>query len=263
MLHHNQENEWEKMGSNDPYYGVLVNDKFRRNSLDKTALSEFFQSGSDHIEYMFKTIRSSIDKNFSPSKALCFGCGVGRCLLPLAQVCDSAVGVDISTSMLDEARKNAENFSLSNVELVKSDDQLSQVSGKFDYINSFSTFQHISQKRGYAIFQKLIDLLVEGGTASLEFIYYREKRILSNLIGNLRKYAPFMNNVFNLIYRRPFLEPLMEKNAYDLTRLLRILHENKCHNVHLQFFNNGKFGNVIIMFQKKPVKVPLVDILSA
>jgi len=118
MLVRNSDKEWEKFGQRDPFYGVLSHDKFRRDGLSDESVSEFFKSGQDYIAFVLEVIRASVDSGVSTSRALDFGCGVGRCSIPLTSVYQSVVGVDISDSMLEESRKNCAERSISNLEHV-------------------------------------------------------------------------------------------------------------------------------------------------
>src|ERR1700761_1670726 len=96
---------WENYGKRDPYYGVLSDDKFRNQNLSEAVLAAFMQSGETHIDDALKFAES----NFGPlqrGRALDFGCGVGRLLLPLARRFSHAAGLDISDSMLGETRRN-------------------------------------------------------------------------------------------------------------------------------------------------------------
>ena len=71
---------------------------------------------------ILSNIHKHLDPGFQPINALDFGCGVGRLVIPLAKISTSAVGIDVSESMLAEARKNCELNSVHNIDLVKSDD---------------------------------------------------------------------------------------------------------------------------------------------
>jgi ubiquinone/menaquinone biosynthesis C-methylase UbiE len=263
IWHNNSDLEWERFGYIDPYYGVMVHDKFRKYKLNDKGLNEFFNSGFEHIKFIFESIQKSVNPKFNPSSALDFGCGVGRCAIPLATICHRVVGVDIASSMLEEARKNSMKNNITNLELIKSDDSLSQISGQFDFIHSFSTFQHISQKRGYKIFSRLTELLSDNGVAAIEFLYHHKNYGLSRVIGSIRKNVPFANNIFNLIYKRPFAEPLMEKNMYRMKKLMTILRDYGCGNLHLKLFENNDLRNVILFFQKKKDNVPILDFLNS
>jgi 2-polyprenyl-3-methyl-5-hydroxy-6-metoxy-1,4-benzoquinol methylase len=148
MLSSSSDKQWEKLAQTEPYYGVLSDNKFRRENLNEDSYRAFLKTGHEYIEFLLKEISTSLVREFAPTRAIDFGCGVGRCSVPLARVCQSVVGVDVSESMLQEALKTCSEQGVSNLQLVKSDDSLSQVSGPFDFLNSFLVFQHIPRKRG-------------------------------------------------------------------------------------------------------------------
>jgi SAM-dependent methyltransferase len=256
MLPRDSDKQWEAFGRNEPYYGVLSHERFRKDRLDDASLKEFFKSGQEHIDFVLETIRASLDSEFLPANALDFGCGVGRCAIPLTRICQSVLGVDVSDAMLQQARKICFEQSIANLTLVKSDDALSRVSGPFDFIHSFLVFQHIPPRRGEKIFTKLTQLLSDKGIAAVSFVYHREESTIVRVMGSLRKKLPVLHSVVNLLYGKPFSEPLMEKNVYDLNRLFAILHQNGCGNLHMRFFGRRELRNVILFFQKKRDNVP-------
>jgi len=255
----NSDKEWEAFGRRDPHYGVLSHERFRKDKLDAEAVEEFFRSGREHIDFVLATIRASVVPGFAPARALDFGCGIGRCSIPLAHVCRSVVGIDVSEAMLEEARKAAAARSISNLDLMKSDDALTGVPTGFDFIHSFLVFQHIVPARGERIVSRLVELLADGGVACLQFVYLREERAAVKALGRLRRTIPLVHNLANLVYGKPFREPLMEKNVYDLNRLLAIVQGLGCGNVHARCYGRGKLRNVFLFFQKTPDKVPYED----
>jgi SAM-dependent methyltransferase len=251
IVNGNSDKEWEEFGRIDPYYGVMACDKFRKSNLTEEHLTEFFQSGRDHVEYILDTIRADIHPGFSPSRALDFGCGVGRCAIPLARVCPIVIGVDVSRSTLEEARRNSLRHSATNLQLLMSSDDLSNVTGTFDLILSSFVLQHIPRKRGEKIFKRLVELLSDTGVGAVDFLITRDIPTIGKTVGFLRKKVPLFNNLANLLYGKPFFEPLMEKNVYDLNRIVTILHENGCGTLHLRVFRNGNHVDAIVFFQKK------------
>jgi hypothetical protein len=58
-------------------------------------------------------------------------------------------------------------------------------------------------------------------------------------------------NFSNLLEGKLFFEPYAEKNVYDLNRIVLMLHENGCGNMHLRLFRNGNQQDAILLFQKK------------
>ena len=105
MLYHNTDREWEKHGSVNPYFAVLTDQRFDVDNLSEENLAEFFRSGQQHIQHIIDTINRTIDPQFSPNRVLDFGCGVGRLVIPLASIADHVIGMDVSDSMLQEAKK--------------------------------------------------------------------------------------------------------------------------------------------------------------
>src|ERR1700733_11821616 len=135
-LDKNTDSAWEEWGRREPYFGVITNPKFRRADITEGGKQEFFESGRLHVEYVMQVIHRSIEPHFSPKTVLDFGCGVGRLLVPFANIAEDVVGLDVSPSMLKEARRNCDDKGVTNVRLLASDDSLSSLKSSFDLIHS-------------------------------------------------------------------------------------------------------------------------------
>jgi SAM-dependent methyltransferase len=249
---------WEYYGRNDPYFGVLTAAEFRADQMNDEAMTRFFESGSQYVDLLFRLVRENLDPAFRPTRALDFGCGVGRLALPIARRCE-VVGVDVSDSMLATARDNAQKQGLSNTTFVKSDDGLSAVTGTFDFLNSLIVFQHIPPERGEAILRQMLGKLRDGGVGALHFTYGFDSGtpLARQLLIKAYKAAPVTWSARNLLKGRPVGEPMMQMNQYNLNHLFQILHEGGCHTVQTRFTETGVFGHrffgVILIFQKKPI----------
>jgi SAM-dependent methyltransferase len=248
---------WEYYGRENPYYGVLTNERFSRDRLDAEARSAFFASGQEHLASILRTVHDHLDPDFRPTRALDFGCGVGRVTLPLAEVCESVVGVDISESMLAEAAANAAAAGLPNVEFVKADDRLVEVNGTFDLVHSIFVFQHIECRRGNLIARSLVDRLREGGVGVLQFTYAdasRTPRWRRTLTAAYARSAALFK-LRSLVKRQPLSRPQMQMNKYDLNRLLQMLQESDCHDIHVRFTEASHYSfplyGVILHFSKR------------
>ena len=248
--------EWKKFGQQDPYYGVLSQDRFRKDRLTPEAKNEFFDSGRRHIDFVMQAIHRHLDPEFRPRRALDFGCGVGRCLIPLAEVADEAVGLDISESMLDEARRNCDERGPRNVELLLSDDRLSKLQGTFDLVHAVLVFQHIPPARGENLLAQLTDRLSEGGVGVVQVPYWRDVSAAVRVLGALRKRVPLLHNIANVASGKPWSEPLMEKNCYDLNRLINRLHEARCGRLHVELQGRGALRSVLLFFHRLPNWAP-------
>jgi SAM-dependent methyltransferase len=252
----NPSEDWEKFGKEDPYFGVIDLERFHKTNLTPEAITEFFDSGQKHIEYVLGTIRSHIDPAYQPKVALDFGCGVGRCTIPIAKLCERVTGVDVSPSMIEEGKSNALSQAVRNIEWINSGD-LQTVSGEFDFIHSFIVFQHIPPIKGMDLLSRLIDLLAADGIASIQLLYYKDSSRLKQILGRIRVSVPFVHNFANLYYGKPFTYPLMQKNVYDLNAVLNLLHKKGCGNCVVRFGETGgEHQEAMIFFMKRRDAIP-------
>jgi 2-polyprenyl-3-methyl-5-hydroxy-6-metoxy-1,4-benzoquinol methylase len=250
MVTLNSDRDWECFATIDPYYAVATHEKFRRENLNEDVLREFFEVGQRHVEQIFKIIHTYFEPGFRPSRALDFGCGVARLVMPLARLCTSVVGVDVSESMLLEAKRNCEKRHISNVEFIKGDDELARVSGLFDLINSHVVFQHIPTRRGERLLRRLIALLEDRGIGVLHFAYATESPRIKKAVQALRKSVPGVHGVLNLLQGKVFDYPQMQGNRYHLNTIFRILQANGCADLYVRFTDYpGNYG-VILFFRK-------------
>lgn len=220
---------WERWGKQDPYFGVLTHEQFRKDNIAQNQQA-FFDSGEKHI----KEVLDDLERRFGPirrASALDFGCGVGRLLIPLSQRFSAVTGVDVSKSMLEEAAKNIRNKKIENVELLESDDQLSKLgTTKFDFVHTFIVLQHIVPERGYEIVENLLQHLAPGGAffihvslRNIDSSLRRRLPLLRKLVRFVRARVPPSQLLVNAILSRKLSEPTMEMNDYDLLQMLSIL----------------------------------------
>lgn len=254
---HDTDQDWDYLGTTNPYWGVLSHDRFLSARIDDAAFHDFFATGDQHIRMVFSVIESNFSRGFRPTRALDFGCGVGRLLPALAQRCDSVVGVDVSPAMLAEARKNCDRRKLDNVSLLRADDDLATLRGSFDFIHSFIVFQHIPPPRGFKILAHLIERLSEDGIAALHVTYARQASTLRKFVNRIRKASGLVNGMINLAQGKRFREPLVQMNVYDLNRLFAML-QRQCGIARtlVEFTTHGEHLGVLMFFQKR-YRLPL------
>jgi SAM-dependent methyltransferase len=241
---------WEAYGKRDPYFGVLADERYRSSRLDDRARAEFFRTGEEHVASVLATVRRRLDAEFRPSRALDFGCGVGRLLVPLAAICEEVVGVDVSESMLAEAHRNCERRAIDNVRLVRSDDGLTAVRGRFDLVHSVIVFQHIPPPRGLEILRALLEVLEDGGVGVLHFTFARRAPRLRRTVHWLRKRVPLVHGAVNLVQGRPFSYPMMQMNDYDLARVLEILQRAGVTESFVELTDHGGHLGAMLYFRK-------------
>ncbi len=247
---HGSDRAWQQWGDQDPYFAVLTDASLHRERLTPEALEAFFRSGEAHVRGVVEDIRRHLDPAFAPRRALDFGCGVGRLLLPLAAMAEEAVGVDVARGMLDEAGRLAAARGLSNVTLVESDDTLSRVAGGFDLVHSFLVLQHIPVDRGERIIARLLELVRPGGVAALHVPYARVTGRGRRLAAWVQRTVPGTRGVVNLLRGEPWGRPRMEMNTYDLNRVMGLAEGAGVTAVHTRFTPDGEYRGVLLLLRK-------------
>jgi SAM-dependent methyltransferase len=265
---------WRRWGECDPYYGVITDARYRRNNLTAEAKEEFFDSGRQHVEHVLQVCRTTLDPEFRPARALDFGCGVGRVLLPLAEVTREAIGLDVSPAMLEEAKANCASKGLTNVRLALSDDHFTQLDGNFDLVHSSIVLQHIDVPRGRRLFQLLVERVSPGGIGAIQVTYAKARH--QETFGQ----PPKPREAPRRVSRRQALkiavfgepspapgaesplrevsvasdggDPEMQMNAYSLSELAFILQSNGIRSVHVDFTDHGGEWGVFLFFRKTP-----------
>lgn len=208
--------DWERWGASDPYFGVYSEERFHEGSMTSESRAAFFASGDVHVARTWQNIERFFDVGFSPASVLDFGCGVGRLVIPFGRRSGHVVGVDVSPSMLAEARRNCIAAGITGVELVDSDDDLSSVNGDFGLVHSHIVLQHVPWSRGRGILRALANRVSPGGVLAVQFLTgYEGSRFIRAAV-RLRYAFPPANWLRNLLRRRPLMEPPMQLHVYDL-----------------------------------------------
>jgi SAM-dependent methyltransferase len=250
--------EWEKWGAKDPYFGVITDPKYRQAHLNEDHRAEFFRSGEVHAQYVLDRAKRMFGLEI-PRKVLDFGCGVGRVLLPFANIADHVTGVDVSSAMLTEAQRNCTLVGATNVQLIAAGNLKSFVPGSFDLVHSAIVLQHISVNRGLDIFRSLVDLVAPYGVGAIQLTYSKEaysategmqpvpvvpKRL--STIGSLNRYT---RSFAATSESAAAADPEMIMTSYPLTSVFFILQSLGVLEIHADFTNHGGELGVFIFFR--------------
>ncbi len=255
------DHHWESWGAQDPYYGVLTHARFRSAVIDDAARAEFFESGRVHAEQVLNTCRQRVDPGFAPQRVFDFGCGVGRVLIPFAGLVSEAVGMDVSPSMLAEARRNCDAQGITNVQLLPSDDTLSSLSGDFDLVHSCIVLQHIEVDRGKALFRELVKRIRPGGLGALQVTFAWDhfdanfgqplppppppSGLRSRLASALRSLSGTPPPP-----PPPSPDPEMQMNFYNLSELLYVVQRAGVERLHAEFTDHGGAVGAFLFFRR-------------
>ncbi len=239
----NTDQAWREWGRRDPYYGVLSDQRFRRDNLADN-IASFHESGIVH----WAMIRANLERLYSvqaPGTVVDFGCGVGRILQAIAKEASCAIGIDVSEDMLAEARRNCPNAIL-----IASDDTLSRLAGPVDLVHSFIVLQHIPVPRGMNFMRILLDKLAPGGTSAFHITLRRPQRIVNRIVYFMKHRLPGMRVVFNLLQGKKINEPVMQMNEYDLPAVLNMFTSAQMGDIVLLPVDAGGTHGVLIFARK-------------
>lgn len=212
--------DWERWGAQDPYFGVYSDDRFRRAVMSDRDRSAFFASGQAHIQAVLAELAEAFPQARRPSTALDFGCGVGRLAIPMEQHVERVWGLDVSPSMLAEAERNRSLAGCERLILLRSDDALSALPQLVDLAHSHIVFQHIPWSRGRALFSALAGKVSEGGMLWVQIVTAHRAGHTARLLARTRYAFRPLQWLWNLLRRRPMVDPPMQMHAYDLDALL-------------------------------------------
>lgn len=246
----NSDKSWKAYGKKNAYFGVLTHDEYLDENLSIENKKKFFATGQKHVEHTLKLISQKLDTNFSPKNALDFGCGTGRISLAFARKGITTTGIDVSSDMIEEAKSNAIEQQILNVNFYISDDQLASIKGReFDLINSYIVLQHINIERGLNIFKLLLNSLSKNGVGVVQFTYRSNKPKTVKIANYFRYRIPLVNVIMNVLKGNSARQPLMQMNAYNLNTIYAVLQEHGIQNTYQELEKHGDFWGVTIYFQ--------------
>jgi len=146
--------------------------------------SDFYNDISENYDEMFNfrndlasanAVVTKLKEQFHFEKALDIGCGTGSFTLALAQNGVKATGMDLSASMIEEAKKNSLAHDL-DIDFVNSGmtDMLANIDNKFDLIMCMgNTLPHLLSKKDlFSMLNACRELLNPGGHLILNLLDY-------------------------------------------------------------------------------------------
>jgi 2-polyprenyl-3-methyl-5-hydroxy-6-metoxy-1,4-benzoquinol methylase len=243
---------WKHFGKEDPYYGVLSDQKYKSENITSEGLEEFFASGKVYVAETLQRIKNLYGSDLSNSAILDFGCGVGRLTIPFSFVTkNKTVGIDVSPEILEKAKAHAIEMGAENVEFLLSEGKTLPDTGKFDFINSYIVLQHIETKTGLAIIQQLLDKLPIGGIMQIHATY-------GNSWPKIKYYHYFFRanySLYNFVYsslknRKLESEPMMQMNSYDPKILFRLFSKYS-NSIHVELTEHTGFLGASYLFKRE------------
>ena len=214
--------DWETWGADDPYYGVLTHAQFRKGAIDAHR-DEFFASGTAFVTDLLARYQHHCGE-LPRGRALDFGCGVGRLTLAFAPHFAHVDGLDVSPSMLAEARHNAQRLGVANAQFAASDDALTHAAAAYDFVNTYIVLQHLDGPRGLAFIRGLLARVRPGGGAFIHVALRRRETTTRRAKYWVRFHVPGANAAMNVAKGKRPDTPQMRMTEYNLTDVLDLFH---------------------------------------
>ncbi len=152
---------FEAAGRDDPMYAVLTVHDLRGRKWDP---EKFFGRGRVEIDAILAYAREA-DLALKFGDAFDFGCGVGRLTQALADHFVRTTGVDISSSMIDEAKRHNRHGDRVRYQVNDVPDLKAFADGSFDLVYSNITLQHVPPDPALAYIREFVRLIRPGGSA--------------------------------------------------------------------------------------------------
>jgi len=150
---------WEQHAQYDPLWAIL-SDPSKKGR--KWELPEFFETGAREISVVLHAL-SQWGLTINHGAALDFGCGVGRLTQALGGHFDSAVGVDVSPTMIRLAEKlNRHPERVRYVSNTRDDLRIFDAN-TFDFIYSDFVLQHVDPASTRRYLPEFVRILRKGG----------------------------------------------------------------------------------------------------
>lgn len=230
---------WERYARAEPYWAVLTEPRFASGVITTEAIEAFYASGRQHVAGVMATARAHGTGTFVPARALDFGCGSGRLVIPLAEDGCDVIGIDVAPSMLAEAAKQARARGLeARCTFIEADAvDWQALAGTCDLVHSYIVFQHIPPEEGLPLLERLLACLAPGGVAALHVLYANH-------------FVPSAD-VARQEAIRPCAElPPMLMATYDMNRVLALCNALRPAAVHLQLVNQGPYAGAMVYVQR-------------
>ena len=200
-----QRREWDELARLDPMWAVMSAPERRFGRWDA---DEFFATGEREVAALLARGRE-LGVPAQEEDALEFGCGLGRVTRALAKRYDRAVGVDISTQMLDQAHRL--NAGVANIEFLHNDTGDLSVLGdrRFDLVYSRHVLQHLPTRDLVArSIRELVRRVRPGGLVLIHVPLWIPMRNRLLVIRRVYRVLRRLGVPADLLYRRLRLHPV-------------------------------------------------------
>jgi len=228
------EKNWNLLGSEDPMWAILVSSDKKGN---KWKPDEFFASGRVEINELMDSL-TRLGVKLNRSKALDFGCGIGRLTQALALHFENTIGVDIARSMIDMANKFNQFGEKCQYFLNTQDNLALFPNDNFDLIYTNIVLQHMEPVYSKKYIREFIRILKPDGILVFQIPSEQKKAREAGLKGIVKSILPAV--VVDLLRKvRDMGEPKMEMPPISQNEIKVFLKEQNARLIHIEPFESA------------------------
>jgi len=240
--------DWNKWGSENPYYGVISNPKFLGKKLNHDDLKTFYDSGSSDVKWIINGARKLGANRFKVS--IDFGCGAGRLAIAMSEHSDRVIGIDVSKSIIKEAKTNTPKSLKPKITYALLDPVKDKIPSKYDLVYSYIVLQHIPVNRGKLIIQELLDGLEPNGFAALHITHKYNAGAHKKTIIWLRNHLIILHYILNIVRGKKWNTPRMRMYLYNFDDVMDIFKKYGLNNVLIEPTDHGGYIGSMITGKK-------------
>jgi SAM-dependent methyltransferase len=174
---------WEGHGSSDPLWAVVTDPRYQGG---RWKPEDFFATGRKEIHAVLGHLKKKGIRPNRRGQALDFGCGVGRLTAALARNFSGALGLDISQSMVEHARRFHAKLRRAKFQVNASWDLSAFKSGSFDFVYASIVLQHIPTQATEGYLKEFLRVLRPKGLLVFNLPYQSRVPWMSMLRYRLR-----------------------------------------------------------------------------
>jgi 2-polyprenyl-3-methyl-5-hydroxy-6-metoxy-1,4-benzoquinol methylase len=144
----------------DPLYAILTDPKYRHGAGNR---DEFLETGESFVASVMDQC-DVLGLASSRGHALDFGCGIGRISAPLSRRFEEVIGLDISPSMVETARRVHADRPNLRFEVQRTTDLRQISNGSFDLVVCVLVLQHLASPEAILLYlREFARVLAPGG----------------------------------------------------------------------------------------------------
>lgn len=200
-----QKQDWEILASLDPYWAVASRSAAKHGNWD---IQEFFEIGRRKVARAMD-VADRLGHPKERGSVLDFGCGVGRTTRALSSYFAETVGVDISDTMVNEAKRLHADLGTCTFVVNERFDLGLFPDERFDMVYTSAVLQHLPDRRlieGYT--RDFIRTLRPDGLLAFQLPSYIPVRYRFQLRRTLYRVLVRLGLSAEFLYRRLALQPI-------------------------------------------------------